>query len=347
MPPCYRPFADHPCAASDPNLIQQAQGYLALSIGDQTRRTYGSGISSYIQFVEQHRLPTAFPASIPTLCLWMTSLASRGLTLGTCKVYLSAVVNRHAEMGLDNPLTDAPPILHRVLAGIKRACSHTTALKLPITTAILHSMLPHLQLQERRDSLLWAMMWTATAGLLRISEFAVKSATDTDRILRMGHLLCFDHAGVPHSLQQLVSYHAPPTIRYVTLHLDASKTDPLRVGVDIVISARTALDALLSYAKRCTANGLAASSPLFHIEEAAPAQRSWLMGEVDRLLRLIGRDPRTYSSHSFRKGGAVSLQQAQVEDSLIRRAGRWKSDAFHLYLRHSTTDALVSANARL
>jgi hypothetical protein len=347
MPPRYRPFADHPCAASDPGLIEQAQGLLALSIGDQTRRTYATGISSYIQFVEQHRLPLAFPASVATLCLWMTALASRGLAYGTCKVYLAAVVNRHAEMGLDNPLTDAPPILHRVLAGIKRASSHTTVLKLPITTAILHSMLPHLQLQNRRDSLLWAMMWTATAGLLRISEFAVKSAADTDRVLRMGHLLCFDYAGLPHSLQQLVSAHTPPLIRYATLHLDASKTDPLRMGVDIVISARTALDALFSYARICSADGLAASSPLFHVTEGSPVHRGWLMGEVDRLLRLIGRDPRTYSSHSFRKGGAVSLQQAQVEDSLIRRAGRWKSDAFHLYLRHSTTDALVSANAHL
>ena len=52
------------------------------------------------------------------------------------------------------------------------------------------------------------------------------------------------------------------------------------------------------------------------------------MSEVDRLLLLTGREPRAYSSHSFRKGGAVSMQEAQVEDSLIRRAGRWRSDAF-------------------
>ena len=140
---------------------------------------------------------------------------------------------------------------------------------------------------------------------------------------------------------------APPNIRYASLHLDASKTDPLRTGVDIIISARTALDALASYARLCSTDGLVASSPLFHFPGGAPVHRSWLMSQVDRLLRLTGREPRTYSSHSFRKGGAVSLQQAQVEDSLIRRAGRWRSDAFHLYLCQPTIEALVSANAHL
>ena len=208
-------------------------------------------------------------------------------------------------------------------------------------------MLPHLQLENRRDSLLWAMMWTATAGLLRISEFAVKSAADTDRVLRMGHLLCFDHAGTSYSPEQLASAHPPPTIRHASLHLDASKTDPLRMGVDIVISAPRALGALTSYVSLCSTDGLVASSPLFHFPGGAPVHRSWLMSEVDRLLLLTGREPRAYSSYSFRKGGAVSMQEAQVEDSLIRRAGRWRSDAFHLYLRHPTTEALVSANAHL
>ena len=58
-------------------------------------------------------------------------------------------------------------------------------------------------------------------------------------------------------------------------------------------------------------------------------------------------NPSRYSSHSFRKGGAVSLQAQGVEDSLIRRSGRWRSDAFHLYVRHTPIDVLVATNARL
>jgi hypothetical protein len=349
MPPRHRPFADHPCATQHPELIKRAQTFLALSIGDSTRRTYSTGVSSYLTFVEEHHLPTAFPASIPTLCLWMTALASppRPVTLGTCKVYLSAVVNRHAEMGLPNPLLDAAATLDRVLAGIKRATSHTSRPKLPITTAMLRSMRPHLDLHQRRDSLVWAMMWTATAGLLRISEFAIKSTTDTDRMLRMSQLRLFDHAHRSYTLQQIAACSNRPALRYAILHLEASKTDPLRVGVDQVISAPAALVALCDYATLCHPTMLTATTPLFHFLDGTAIHRSWLMQKVERLLHIAGHDPRLYSSHSFRKGGAVSLQEAGVEDSIIRRSGRWKSDAFHLYVRHATIDSLVSANARL
>ena len=155
--------------------------YLALAIGASTRRTYAAGVNSYLAFIAEHRIPAAFPASIETLCLWLSWLASRSLAVGTCKVYLSAVVNRHAEMGLLNPLSDAPLILDRILASIKRAATSTAQPKLTITTAMLRLMRPHLRMQHRRDALLWAMMWTATAGLLRILEFAARRApTQTD-----------------------------------------------------------------------------------------------------------------------------------------------------------------------
>jgi hypothetical protein len=71
------------------------------------------------------------------------------------------------------------------------------------------------------------------------------------------------------------------------------------------------------------------------------------MRRVDGLLSETGRDPRQFSSHSFRKGGAVSLQRTPIEDSLIRRVERWKSDAFNLYVRDPSFASLIDANARL
>jgi hypothetical protein len=39
-----------------------------------------------------------------------------------------------------------------------------------------------------------------------------------------------------------------------------------------------------------------------------------------------------YKGHSFRRGGATSLAQAGVSDSVIKSIGRWKSHAYQLYV---------------
>ena len=350
MPEQHRPFAGHPCAANSPQLIAQARLFLALAIGDSTRQTYESGIRSYLAFVEQHGVIPAFPASPATLCLWLSQCASppRSLRVGTCKVYLAALVTRHTELGYHSPLDDAPPLLDRVLSGIKRwdTAKTTAKPKLPITTAILRGMAGHLNLDVRSDSLLWAMMWTATAAMLRISEFTLAVGKTTDRSPSWQQLTL-------HSSDDSVvdTFTATPSsnVHYAVLHLNASKTDPFRTGVDIIIASRTALQAIVRYIGhlRLQRPRPTLSSPLFMASDATPVKRPWLMKEVARLLRLLGHDPDRYSSHSFRKGGAVSLQERGVEDSLIRRAGRWKSDAFHSYVRHPMITTVIAANARL
>jgi hypothetical protein len=303
-----------------------------------------------VHFAAAHQLSAPFPASLQTLCLWLAAIASppQSLVYGTCKTYLSGVITHHLEMGFAHPLqADSSPLLDRVLAGIKRASAPNVKPKLPITTTMLHQMRAHLDVQQRRDVLLWAMVWTATAGLLRISEFALTSINDTERTLRMHHLRLVDHDGKGHTLMDVGRSASPLRIRYVILHLDASKSDLLRAGVDITISSPTALGALRRYAKFCTAPAITTSTPLFHFADGRAVHRQWLMKQVDQLLLLINHDPRSYSAHSFRKGGASSLQAAGVGDAAIRLLGRWKSDAFNLYVRHPSLDTQVEFNSRL
>jgi hypothetical protein len=347
MPERHRPFADHPCAAAHPELIQQAQLFLSLALGDTTRHTYTSAVNSYLSFVDAHDIHPAFPASVATLCLWVSHLAAppRRLALRTCKVYLSGLISRHTEVGFNNPLDGAPPLLTRVMAGIKRSESLTPSKpKLPITTAMLQAMLPHLDLTHRSDSLLWAMMWTATAGLLRISEFASASAGQADRVLELRQLTLYDFNDKP---VELLSVTPTSRIKQVTLHLDASKTDPFRSGVDIIIASPTAIRALSRYLLHIQSQQVSPTTPLFMFTDKTAVKRSWLMKRVSALLSRIGHHPEHYSSHSFRKGGAVSLQKSGVADSIIRRIGRWKSDVFHTYVRDPALETLIAANALL
>ena len=47
----------------------------------------------------------------------------------------------------------------------------------------------------------------------------------------------------------------------------------------------------------------------------------------------LGFHPMEIGSHSLRSGGAMTLHQAGISDSTIKVIGRWKSDAFIIYLQ--------------
>jgi hypothetical protein len=319
-----------------------------MAIGDSTRKTYSSGVRSYSEFLSDNRLTPAFPATVEDLCLWVSDLASRTppLTIGTIRVYLAAVFTRHAELGYHHPLRDAPPILDRILLGIKRLAEQPHKKpKLPITTRLLREMSSHVALSSPGDCLLWAMMWLALSGLLRISEFTVKGVDDADRLLRISQLwfITRDNARVASSAP-----HLPyASLQYAVLHLDASKTDPFRVGTDIIIASPSALQALIAYLALRSHDTRGAHAPLFSVNGTVPITRGWFMTRVYILLRRIGLNPTLYSSHSFRKGGAVSLQERGVPDSVLRKVGRWKSDAFHSYVRDASLETLVAASQLL
>ena len=116
MPQQHRPFSHHAAAASHPSIVANARLFLSLAIGESTRQAYTSGVRSYIRFIDSLHLRPAFPASIETLCLWVSSLASppHRLKSGTCKVYLAGVINQHIEQGFRSPLDNAPPMLDRI-----------------------------------------------------------------------------------------------------------------------------------------------------------------------------------------------------------------------------------------
>jgi hypothetical protein len=49
-------------------------------------------------------------------------------------------------------------------------------------------------------------------------------------------------------------------------------------------------------------------------------------------LQRIGVNPKGYGSHSLRRGGTTAAMQAKVRTHLIKRHGRWSSDAVYLYM---------------
>lgn len=79
----------------------------------------------------------------------------------------------------------------------------------------------------------------------------------------------------------------------------------------------------------------------------------WRKRSIPYLVGLVGLNPLLYSGHSFRAGGATDLFTARVPYNIIKKFGRWKSDAALKYYRddmdvaNSVSYAFGKANVNL
>lgn len=76
---------------------------------------------------------------------------------------------------------------------------------------------------------------------------------------------------------------------------------------------------------------------------------SWWRKVIKHCCARIGLDSTRYSGHSLRAGGATDLFVARVPYYIIKRMGRWKSDAAMLYYRddEDIRDAVTEAFTNL
>jgi hypothetical protein len=231
----------------------------------------------------------------------------------------------------------------RMLQGIKRTQSFTTKrVRLPVTTSLLRQFTQHLNLLNAGDRLLWAAMWAATTGLLRISEFTVRFHAHRDRMLTMSHLSF--HSAINSPITNNVRNNRQSAL-FMSIRLDTSKTDPFRMGVDIIISNKCAISAMCNYLDHCGFDHIS-SAPLYSIDGHTPMTSYQVTSALRVLIANVGLDPAMYASHSFRRGGATSLSEQGVPATTIQALGRWKSASYALYV-HTPLATIIQAAASL
>jgi hypothetical protein len=174
------------------------------------------------------------------------------------------------------------------------------------------------------DKLFWAAASTGWFGFLRCGEFTSRPGYSPETVLLRKHC-----ALLPDSLR---------------LCLPASKTDPFRLGVTIAIGKSCddlcASKAMSRYlAVHPTGNP---EHPLF-MRNGQPMSRSWFLSRLRHFLALAGLNPDHYSGHSLRMGAATQAALAGVPDHLIQLMGRWKSEAYKLYITTPLSAILACA----
>jgi integrase len=275
-----------------------------------TTATYGVYSKQYLEFTTRMGVT---PKSQLSLCLFMKdTLETRGLARSTLVNVIPAAVEDLFRFDTTSPARDANG--KALLTATKKTIMLLTKPSVP-KKPVLRQQLEEManlcpaRTQDVRDMFMLILMFV---GFLRESE-AVGLKNENVWI----------ETGTDSGKEAL----------YV--EVTKSKTDQFSETATIVIGAcpKSVLCPVAWYRLYCSKH---LQSPfLFHkLTRVAGQQLAKTTPNfiVKKWLGLIKVDPAGYGSHSLRRGGATAAACAKVRMHVVKRHGRWRSDAVYLYI---------------
>jgi hypothetical protein len=256
---------------------------------------------------------------------WIASLGGT-VQPKTIKSYLTHVRSMHVDADLPFSAVESP-MVQRLIRGIKRYHGERDRKpKMPITLPILQQLLRNLSPGHAAYHSIYAACCVAYSGLLRCGEFTVH---DSNKFSPEVNLAGMHVTFVPNF----------NTATHVIVSLPASKTDPFRKGISIHLSAAPNLITCpVAALKRLFAsrpgghNTYSPEAPLFTGSDGLALTRNEFISAIRSALTAAGLNAALYSGHSFRRGAASSAASAGCSDYEIQLLGRWRSDAYKLYI---------------
>ena len=192
------------------------------------------------------------------------------------------------------------------------------------------------------DAVLWAALLLGFFFLLRASEYlAPEVETPSAKGIR-GSDLVARSGGTP-----VESY---ANADEVVLTIRGSKTDLLNEGhrrnhfrVDGELCVVEALEHLQRLAPERSTT--AKEEYLLKWRDGRPVTRAQIQAPLVQAATALGGDPTRMGTHSLRFGGASALWSAYRDSAVVKRWGRWASEAFHGYLWEARGNAQGVAEA--
>jgi hypothetical protein len=134
--------------------------------------------------------------------------------------------------------------------------------------------------------------------------------------------------------------HSEDDVTGMTWTLVTAKKDSEGSGNCIPISRDTSSTAAFDFVGDCFRWASIArpkrDAPFISTSDGWELSYSRLNAAIKKLATVFGLDPKRYSSHSLRIGGASALAAAGAPDYIIQLMGRWKSTAFLKYIQLAT-----------
>ena len=316
--------ADRGATTSPPGEpVEHLKLLLHSAISRGSRRIYQRAWTVYAKFAQQCVSFDALvlPLSVNSVALFIAHLSARQFAPSTISTYISALSYVHKLHGHADP-TKAFLIL-KLLSAIKSRSRPDV--RLPITLPVLHLLvdtLAHVSSSLYQRTLFKAMFSTTFYGFLRIGEMASKSTDLGQSVLRHQDL------SFPLNKGEVVAAK-------LTLTTFKHNRSGRPCHIHILRQAGCGYCPVQALVEFCNLRSNR-PGPLFTLSDGSAVSTNLFSQVLNQCLTFCRLDPNHYKPHSFRIGAASFAADQGFTDAQIRSLGRWKSDAFKVYLRSAT-----------
>lgn len=309
-PPSSRQPVRQPWALE--RLVRERAEALSRSLDISSRHTYASALNSWLAFINMHHFeiePT--PDTLSYFIVYM----SHHISPRSVKSYLSGLVQ---QLEPDFPSireVRSSRLVTRTMKGCLKSFAKPIQRKNPLSIFDLQYLETRFQhSQTHDDHLFLALLVTGFHGLLRLGEMVFPdnvNLRDWRKITRRNSL----------TLTQT---------RYQFV-LTTHKADKFYEGNKVIIQAfdNSPFDPLPIFSRYLSSRDrlFPAASPLWLMSSGDIPTRSFF---VSRFRIFFSK---SYGGASMRAGGATHLAELGTSPHIIRALGRWKSEAWEVYIR--------------
>ena len=262
--------------------------------------------------------PFTLPISPSVLALFVAYMFDSHYAPSTVNTYVSALGYSHKLIGFSDPTKFF--YVSQLLKGYGKIGFRLDS-RLPITLPILQKVIsaaPRLPGSHYSMCQFQAMCSLAFFGFLRIGEITADPGPNSPSPLQLCHVTkLLDSQGTTQAFR----------ITFCNFkHHYNERSFSLVISRQQVCCPVQLLSSYLSLRGNST-------GPLFKAMDGSPISRTYFASQLSLAISLCGLDPSRYKGHSFRIGAASHAAERGFSDAQIRLLGRWKSNAFHRYIR--------------
>lgn len=299
-------------------LDAEADALVAEGYRPGTKKNLSTQAQTYYQFCDKYKL-NPFPATSRQLLRFVTFLhVHKHLKPDTIGNYIAGVRTLHELLEITPPSHSY--VLKTIIKGLKARDKVPCRQAAPIDPDIFCKLYPHVNFQHKLEMVAWVALLMGFHLLLRASNITSASRFRFDPSI---NLTCRDF--------RMQNDIMPVHIKWTkTLQYKEKK-----LLIPVISFTKPGLSAVKWFQHMIACIPAGPDEPAFSVPDKGVnlplsySQLSRLLKEWAIKARL---DPRRYSLHCLRRGGACWLDTHGVPDRVIQVLGDWKSQAFKLYI---------------